>query len=59
LEAVHIGGADCIDLLVHGRSFAEKPHLVLGVQAMLEELAWWTHALRQRRAESTARRSAA
>jgi NAD(P)H-dependent FMN reductase len=30
-SAVHIGGADFIDLLVHGKSFAEKPHPVPGV----------------------------
>ena len=58
-SAVHIGGADFIDLLVHGKSFADKPHLVPGVQAMLEELAWWTHALRQARAEAPANRAAA
>jgi NAD(P)H-dependent FMN reductase len=48
-SAVHIGGADFIDLLVHGKSFADKPHLVPGAHAMLEELAWWTHALRRAR----------
>jgi NAD(P)H-dependent FMN reductase len=48
-SSVHIGGADAIDLLVHGKSLADKPHLVPGVHAMLEELAWWTHALRQAR----------
>jgi NAD(P)H-dependent FMN reductase len=58
-SGVHIGGADFIDLLVHGKSFADKPHLVPGVQAMLEELAWWTHALRQARAEAPASRAAA
>ena len=50
-SAVHIGGADFIDLLVHGKSLADKPHLVPGVHAMLEELAWWTHALLQARSE--------
>ena len=58
-SAVHIGGADFIDLLIHGKSFADKPHLVPGVQAMLEELAWWTRALRQARAEAPANRAAA
>jgi NAD(P)H-dependent FMN reductase len=58
-SAVHIGGADFVDLLVHGKSFAEKPHLVPAAQAMLEELAWWTRALRQGRSDTTASRAAA
>jgi NAD(P)H-dependent FMN reductase len=48
-SAVHIGGADFIDVLLHGKSLADKPNLVPGVHAMLDELAWWTHALRQAR----------
>jgi NAD(P)H-dependent FMN reductase len=46
-SAVHIGGADFVDVLLHGRSLAQKPHLIPSVNAMLEELAWWTNALRQ------------
>jgi NAD(P)H-dependent FMN reductase len=53
-SGVHIGGADFIDLLLHGKSFADKPHLVPGVGAMLDELAWWTRALKQARVETTA-----
>lgn len=49
-SGVHIGGADAFDLLVHGKSLADKPHLVPGVNAMLSELAWWTRALQQARA---------
>jgi len=49
--AVHIGGGDAIDLLVHGKPFADKPHLVPSVHAMLEELSWWTHALKNARSE--------
>ena len=48
-SAVHVGGADFVDLYANGMSLAEKPHLVPSVQAMLEELSWWTHALRQAR----------
>jgi NAD(P)H-dependent FMN reductase len=48
-SAVHIGGADAIDLLVHGVPLADKLHLVPSVHAMLEELTWWTHALRRAR----------
>jgi NAD(P)H-dependent FMN reductase len=45
-SAVHIGGADFVDVLLHGKSLADKPHLVPAVKAMADELAWWTHALR-------------
>jgi NAD(P)H-dependent FMN reductase len=48
-SAVHIGGADFVDVLLHGKSLAEKLHLVPSVNAMLDELAWWTHALSQAR----------
>ena len=48
-SAVHIGGADFVDMLVHGKSFADKPHLLPSVGTMLEELAWWTRALKQAR----------
>jgi len=49
-SAVHIGGADFVDVLLHGKSLADKPHLVPSVNAMLDELAWWTYALAQARA---------
>ena len=48
-SAVHIGGADFIDLFLHGKSLADKPHLIPSVHTMLDELAWWTHALREAR----------
>ena len=50
-SGVHIGGADAMDLLVHGKSLADKPHLLPSVSAMFDELAWWTGALKQARAE--------
>ena len=50
-SGVHIGGADAMDLLVHGKSLADKPHLVPSVSAMFDELAWWTGALKEARAE--------
>jgi NAD(P)H-dependent FMN reductase len=52
-SAVHIGGADFVDVLLHGKSLIDKPHLVPSVDAMLDELAWWTHALEQARAAET------
>ena len=51
-SGVHIGGADAMDLLVHGKSLADKPHLVPSVNAMFDELAWWTGALKQARADA-------
>jgi hypothetical protein len=36
-------------VLLHGKSLAEKRHLVPSVNAMLDELAWWTYALAQAR----------
>jgi len=58
-SAVHIGGSDFVDLLLHGKPFADKPHLVSGAQAMLEELAWWTHALLDARTVDTRASAAA
>lgn len=46
--AVHIGGADFVDVL-HGKPLADKPHLVPSVKAMVDELAWWAHALKEAR----------
>jgi NAD(P)H-dependent FMN reductase len=49
-SAVHIGGADFVDVLLHGKSLADKPHLLPAVNTMLDELAWWTRALKHARA---------
>ena len=48
-SAVHIGGADFVDVLKHGKSLEDKAHLVPSVNAMVEELAWWTHVLKDGR----------
>src|SRR5258708_29818566 len=45
-SGVHIGGADFIAMLMHGKTFADMPHLEPTAVAMLDELAWWTHALK-------------
>jgi NAD(P)H-dependent FMN reductase len=52
-SAVHIGGADFVEVLLHGKSLADKPHLVPSLNAMLDELAWWTRTLAQARAADT------
>lgn len=51
---VHIGGGDFMGLWRGGKSFEEMPHLAQSAEAMLEELAWWTKALKAAR-EETAR----
>jgi NAD(P)H-dependent FMN reductase len=48
-SGVHIGGADFIGMLMHGKTFADAPHLEPAAVAMLDELAWWTHALKAAR----------
>ena len=47
--SVNIAGTDATDVLFQGKPLADKPHLVPGVNAMLDELAWWTAALKHAR----------
>jgi len=42
---VHIQGADFISTWKQGKSLSELSHLGPNVQAMLDELTWWTKAL--------------
>ena len=53
-SGVHIGGADFVGLLMHGKTFADMPHLEPTVHTMLEELAWWAYALNAAREEAPA-----
>jgi NAD(P)H-dependent FMN reductase len=48
-SGVHIGGADFIGMLMHGKTFADMPHLEPTAVAMLDEFAWWAHALKAAR----------
>ena len=58
--AVHIGGADFVGMLMQGKTFADLPHLEPTASAMLDDLAWWTHALQAARlAEEAAEQAAA
>lgn len=45
-SGVHIGGADFIGMLMQGKTFADMPHLDPTAVALLDELAWWTNALK-------------
>jgi NAD(P)H-dependent FMN reductase len=49
-SAVHIGGTDFIGMFMHGKTFADAPHLEPAAHAMLDELSWWAHALKAARA---------
>jgi len=51
--SVHIGGADFLGMLLHGKTFADSPHLEPAARAMLAELAWWTRALKVAREEKS------
>jgi NAD(P)H-dependent FMN reductase len=48
-SGVHIGGADFIGMLMHGKTFADTPHLEPIAVALLDDLAWWTAALKTAR----------
>jgi NAD(P)H-dependent FMN reductase len=50
-SGVHIGGSDAFALLLQGKSFEEldQTNLLKSAQSMLEELAWWTKALKSAR----------
>ena len=56
--AVHIGGADFIGLFMQGKTFADMPHLETPAKELLEELAWWTGALKSPREERAVRAAA-
>ena len=52
--SVHIGGADFVGMLLHGKTFADARHLEPTAHAMLDELAWWVKALRVARVPTSA-----
>lgn len=53
--AVHIAGADFMPMFLHGKSFAESPHLESAARAMLDDFIWWVQALKAARTELPAR----
>jgi NAD(P)H-dependent FMN reductase len=53
--AVHIGGADFIGMFMQGKTFADMPHLEPTAVALLDDLAWWTGALKDARETTTAK----
>lgn len=52
--AVHISGADFMAMFLHGKSFAETPHLEPAARTMLDDFNWWVRALKNARAERPA-----
>jgi NAD(P)H-dependent FMN reductase len=47
--AVHLGRHEFMDMLLHGKSFADFPHLEQSANVMLDDVAWWGRALRTAR----------
>jgi NAD(P)H-dependent FMN reductase len=51
-NAVYIGLSEFLGMLQQGKSFADYPHLDTAAQAMLDDLAWWTTALKTAREQA-------
>jgi hypothetical protein len=48
-HAVHIGMVEFMGLWQQGKSFGDFPHLAQAATAMLDDMAWWTRALKTAR----------
>ena len=48
-NAVHIGMVEFLGIWQQGKSFDDFPHLSQAAKAMLDDIAWWTAALRTAR----------
>jgi NAD(P)H-dependent FMN reductase len=48
-SAVHIGRPEFIEILMHGKTFGDFPHLEHAANMMLDDLTWWGRALRAAR----------
>ena len=49
-NAVHIGMVEFLGIWQQGKTFADYPHLAQAATGMLDDLAWWTKALKAARA---------
>lgn len=58
-SGVHIGGGDFMGLWRGGQTFEEMPHLMQSAEAMLDELTWWTKALKAARDGAAGERTGA
>lgn len=45
-SAVHIGLTEFVGMLQQGKDFADYPHLEQGAETLLDDLLWWTRALK-------------
>lgn len=48
-NAVHIGMVEFVGILQQGKHFDDYPHLATAANGMLDDLAWWTGALKHAR----------
>lgn len=48
-SAVHIQGGDFLPIMMGQKSFQDIPHLSPLVTTLLDDLAWWAHALKSAR----------
>jgi NAD(P)H-dependent FMN reductase len=56
--SVHIGGADFMAVSRQGKKMEELTHLLPSVKDMLDQLAWWTSALKAARERDRVSRAA-
>jgi NAD(P)H-dependent FMN reductase len=53
-DAVHINMTEYLGVLKDGKNFDDYPYLTQTANTMLDELEWWTIALKAARSEVTA-----
>jgi NAD(P)H-dependent FMN reductase len=51
-SAVHVGMAEFLGMLQQGKTFADYPYLGQSAEQMLDDLIWWTNALKAGRQAS-------
>ena len=48
-NAVHLGMVEFLGIWQQGKAFEDFPHLEKAAGALLDDMAWWTHALKAAR----------
>jgi NAD(P)H-dependent FMN reductase len=48
-HAVHLGMAESLGIMQHGKTFEDFPHLAQAANSLLDEMSWWTKALKSAR----------
>jgi NAD(P)H-dependent FMN reductase len=48
-NAVHIGMVEFLGIWQQGKTFEDYPHLAQAANGMLDDMAWWAHALKTAR----------